>query len=351
MRTLEWTPDGLVLLDQTRLPGETVFLSISTVDELVDAITRLAVRGAPALGVVGAFGVVVAIDQAAREHWDEAALTAALERIRACRPTATNLAWGVDQVRPYLPEGREAVLARAEQIRAQDESANRELSRHAVDWLLARASVHQSRTGGDHTGTTPRRPFRVLTHCNAGALAASAWGTGLGVVRELAARDLLELVYVDETRPLLQGSRLTAYECAVEGWPHVVQVDGAAAGTIVGGQVDVAVIGADRIARNGDVANKIGSVGVALACADAGIPLIVAAPWATVDLATARGEDIAIEERSETEVAGFAGVRVIPDESRCRNPAFDVTPARLVSAIATERGVIEPDGSTDLSTL
>ena len=323
---------ALRLLDQTLLPGRTETLEVRTVDALVDAIERLAVRGAPALGVAGAMGVLVVLDQAEREGWDAARRDAEIDRVRAARPTAVNLAWGVDAVRPLLGQGRDAVLAAARRVAADDEAANRLLSRHATDWLLER---------------TGRARLRVLTHCNAGTLATSAWGTALGVVRELHARGALEIVYADETRPLLQGARLTAWELAQEGIEHRVQVDGAAASTVLRGLVDCAVVGADRIAANGDVANKVGTLGVGLACREAGVPLLVAAPWSTVDLATPDGSAIEIEQRSEDEVLGWGGVRTAPAGSRGFNPAFDVTPARFVSAVATERGVLEPaSGST-----
>lgn len=330
---LEWddaAADGhgaLRLLDQTVLPDRTEHLDVRTVDALVDAIVSLAVRGAPALGVAGALGVVVAMDQAEREGWDAARLDAEVDRVRHARPTAVNLAWGVDQVRPLMDRGRDAVLAAARQVAADDEAANRELSRLGADWLLARVG---------------RERLRVLTHCNAGVLATSAWGTALGVVRELHARGAVELVHVDETRPLLQGSRLTAYELVEEGIPHVVQVDSAAASTILRGLVDCAVVGADRIAANGDVANKVGTLGVALACREAGIPLLVAAPWSTVDLSLPDGTGIEIEERPGEEVTELAGRRTAPVSSPGFNPAFDVTPARLVTAVTTERGVVEP---------
>ncbi len=318
---------ALRLLDQTLLPARTEHRVVRGVDDLVEAILALAVRGAPALGVAGAMGVVVAMDEAAREGWDAERLDAEIDRVRRARPTAVNLAWGVDQVRPLVPQGREVVLAAARRLAAEDEAANRELSRLAADWLLERID---------------RPTLRVLTHCNAGVLATSAWGTALGVVRELQARGRLEFVYADETRPLLQGSRLTAFELAAEGIPHAVQVDGAAASTILRGLVDCAVVGADRIAANGDVANKVGTLGVGLACREAGIPLLVAAPWSTVDLAMADGSGIEIEERPGEEVTVFAGRRTAPEATRGFNPAFDVTPARFVTALATERGVLEP---------
>ena len=340
---IEWDDtagtDGLGavrLLDQTLLPGTTTFREIDRTDDLVTAIAELAVRGAPALGVTGAMGVVVAMDEGAREGWSEARVQEAVDRVRHARPTAVNLAWGVDQVRPVMAQGRDAVLAAAREVARADEAANRELSRLGADWLLERID---------------RPRLRVLTHCNTGSLATSAWGTGLGVVRELHARGRVELVYADETRPLLQGSRLTAFELAADGIPHLVQADGAASSTILRGLVDLAVVGADRIAANGDAANKIGTLGVALACADAGIPFMVAAPWSTVDLSMADGSGIEIEERSGEEVTVLAGTRLAPEGTQGFNPAFDVTPARLVSAVATERGVAEPRAGTDLTTL
>ncbi len=329
LRAIEWDDDNgaLRLLDQTRLPTETAYLSITSTDDLVDAIRVLAVRGAPALGVAGAMGVVVAMDEADRLGLDDARRDEAVERIRAARPTAVNLAWGVDQVRPLMPEGRDVVLAAARRLAEEDEDANRELSRLGADWLLARID---------------RPKVRVLTHCNAGALATAGWGTALGVVRELHERGRLEFVYADETRPLLQGARLTAHELASEGIPHAIEADSAAASTILRGLVDCAIVGSDRIAANGDVANKIGTLGVALACREAGIPFLVAAPWSTVDLETPDGDAIEIEERPGEELTEWGGTRVAPAASRGFNPAFDVTPARMVSAVVTERGLVEP---------
>jgi methylthioribose-1-phosphate isomerase len=329
LRAIAWTGSAVRLIDQTLLPGRFELIDVTEVDVLVDAIQRLAVRGAPALGAAGALGVVVALDQAAREGWDDATTRAAITRIRDARPTAVNLAWGADRVLPHVADGRDAVLAAALELVADDERANRELSRHGADWILART--------GD-------RAVRVITHCNTGMLATTAWGTALGIVRELHARGRLGMVYADETRPLLQGSRLTAWELEQAGIDHRVQADTAAASTILRGLVDVAIIGADRIAHNGDTANKIGSVGLALACADRGIPFVVAAPWSTVDLDTADGEGIEIELRPEDEVLHLGSDRTAPRGSRGFNPAFDVTPGRLISAIVTERGAVAPAG-------
>ncbi|MEU8132756.1 S-methyl-5-thioribose-1-phosphate isomerase [Streptodolium elevatio] len=327
VRSLAWHGKGLHLIDQTALPREIVRLDVTDVDTLIDAIRRLAVRGAPALGASGAFGVAIAMLQAEREGWSEDTLRDAVSRIRDARPTAVNLAGGVDRVLPLVPQGVAAVVAEAEAVVREDVAANKAIGANGADWILAHVE---------------RRPLRVLTHCNTGSLATAGWGTALGIIRELHERGVLEVVYADETRPLLQGSRLTAWELDQEGIPHFVQPDGAAASTILRGLVDVAVIGADRIAANGDTANKIGSVGVALACADAGIPFVVAAPQTTFDPATPHGDAIEIEERPESEVLEWGGVRVAPEGSRAFNPAFDVTPARLISAIVSERGVTEP---------
>lgn len=332
---IEWRDvdqPAIRLIDQTALPHQERYLDVATVDDLVLAIKDLAVRGAPALGAAGALGVAMAMNQARREAWDDSRLQSEVQRIRDARPTAINLAWGVDQVRGAMPEGVHEVLRLAQKLVAEDEAANRTLSRLGADWI-------QERTGLDRV--------RVVTHCNTGALATTAWGTAYGIIHELHDRGRLGLVYADETRPLLQGARLTSWELQQDGIDHVVQADGAASSTILRGLVDVAIIGADRITANGDAANKIGSVALALACARAGIPFIVAAPTSTVDLSTKRGEDIVIEERSSDEVTSFNGHRTAPEGVTGFNPAFDVTPHDLITAIVTERGVVEPAAHPD----
>lgn len=318
----------LVLLDQTLLPLKEEELVCRDTAELVDAIKRLVVRGAPALGVVGAYGVALSMVEASEKGWTDAKLSEAIDLIRSARPTAVNLARCVDRIRPFTAEGLAKVLEVAGDIAQEDEDANRKLSDHGADWLLNRI--------GD-------RPLRALTHCNTGSLATSTWGTALGVLRELHIRDRLELVYVDETRPLLQGSRLTAWELEKVGIPFFIQVDSAAASTITRGLVDVAAIGADRIARNGDTANKIGSLGVALACKEAGIPFLVAAPGSTVDLSHPTGDGIEIEFRPDSEVVEYSSYQLAPEGSRAFNPAFDITPARFIDAVVTEMGVAEPN--------
>ena len=327
LRAVDWTGNSLALIDQTVLPQRTETRQIRDVDALVDAIQRLVVRGAPAIGAAGAYGVALAMLQGRREGWSREEILAAVARVRAARPTAVNLMVCVDRVLARFDDGLDAVLAEAAEVQREDVAANRAMGAFGADWLLKRVGVD--------------RPLRVLTHCNTGALATAGWGTALGVIRELHARGRLEVVYADETRPLLQGSRLTAWELVQEGIPHFVQADGAAAGTILRGEVDAAIVGADRIAANGDTANKVGTVGVALACADVGVPFLVAAPTTTVDLSTATGADIHIELRGESEVLEWAGVRTAPAGSRGHNPAFDVTPGRLVTGLVTERGVLE----------
>ena len=329
VRAMEWldVPRPMIrLIDQTLLPDSERYVDVTTVDVLVEAIGDLVVRGAPALGGTGALGVALAMIQAGEESWDAARLDTEIDRIRDARPTAVNLAWGVNQVRGAMPRGTAEVLRLALQVVADDEAANRRLSRRGADWVLAHVA---------------KEKVRVVTHCNTGALATCGWGTAYGIIHELHERGRLGLVYADETRPLLQGARLTSWELLHDGIEHVVQADSAAVSTILRGLVDVAVIGADRIAANGDTANKVGSVGLALACQRAGIPFIVAAPSCTVDLTIARGEDIVIEERCEDEVLGFGGVRTTPAGVRGFNPAFDVTPHDLISAVITERGIAE----------
>lgn len=330
VRAVEWREEPrphVRLIDQTALPTQEIYLEITRVEELVEAIQRLAVRGAPALGAAGGYGVALADRLAREEGWTAEQRNDAITRLREARPTAVNLAWAVDRVLARSSEGSDAILAEAERIVAEDLEANRRLSALGADWILE---------------TTGRDQVRVVTHCNTGALATSAWGTGYGIIRELHERGRLETVYVDETRPLLQGSRLTSWELTKDGIDHRVQVDGAAPSTILRGLVDVAIIGADRITADGDTANKIGSVSLALACQYAGVPFVVAAPSSTVDLATSTGDDIVIEERGAEEVLRLNGEPIAPPGVRAFNPAFDVTPHDLISAIITEKGVVEP---------
>jgi S-methyl-5-thioribose-1-phosphate isomerase len=330
VRSIEWRDGRIALIDQTALPDELRTIEVATVDDLVDAIERLAVRGAPALGAAGALGVVVALRQSEREGWDRATLEAAIDRLRAARPTAANLAWGVDRARARISDGTDAVEREALLILAEDAAANRAIGDRGADLIAELVGEH-------HHGA-----LRLHTHCNTGALATVEWGTALGIVRTLHQRDRALEVYVDETRPLLQGSRLTAWELERLGVPYRVVVDGAGPSVIARGLVDAVVVGADRIAGNGDVVNKIGTYPLALAAARAGVPFIVAAPESTIDTSTPTGDGIVIEARAADEVVTLAGVRTAPEAAEALNLAFDVTPSDLVTAIVTERRVVRP---------
>lgn len=337
VKAIEWVSedgaDRLRLIDQTKLPLSEEYLDIVDVDSLVDAISTLAVRGAPALGAAGAYGVAVAIAEGIEQGWDAQELARQVQRVRNARPTAVNLAWGADRVVNKLPElvatpqALHEALTEAHLVAAEDEAANRALSKAGADWLISKL--------GD-------RKLRAVTHCNTGALACTAWGTAYGILHELHNRGNLEFVYVDETRPLLQGTRLTSWELGRDGIDHAVEVDGAASSTMLRGLADFAVIGADRITANGDTANKVGSVALALAAERAGIPFVVAAPYSTVDVDTATGDLIEIEQRPDEEVLAVGGVSMAAPGTKAFNPAFDVTPHDLISAIVTEQGVVEP---------
>jgi methylthioribose-1-phosphate isomerase len=319
VHTLDWVEGAVVTVDQRLLPGEHRLLRLRTADELIDAITSLAVRGAPALGVAGAMGVALS----AYHHPGEPGRVAEeADRLANARPTAANLAWGVARALARLPEGPDAVLAEAMAVLAEDEQVNRAAAARAAD-LLQRLC--------------PDRPLRVLTHCNSGRLAAGTWGTGLGTVRDLVARGAIELVVATETRPLLQGARLTAWELAEEGIPYRLVVDSAAPALISRGLVDCVVVGADRIAANGDTANKIGTYSLALAAHRAGLPFLVVAPESTVDTTLPDGTGIVIEERAADEVTSFGGVHTAPAGTKVFNPAFDVTPADLITAVVTDQ--------------
>ncbi|MFL6164464.1 MAG: S-methyl-5-thioribose-1-phosphate isomerase [Jatrophihabitantaceae bacterium] len=323
MRTIDWVDGRIRIIDQTRLPAELRSIDIAEVDELVTHIASLAVRGAMALGVAGALGMALAAVRATeRDEPLDPVLAAAADRLIGARPTAVNLGWGVRELLLARAAGADAgqLLDRALAIRDADLAVSRALSQRGAE-LLA----------GCRT---------VLTHCNAGALAGVESGSALGVIERLHADQPLECVYVCETRPLLQGSRLTAWELGRRAIPYRVIVDSAAAGLIAGGGVDAVVVGADRVAANGDVANKVGTLGHALAARHAGIPFVVAAPEATIDAEAETGRDIPIEIRDEAEVLGFAGQRVAAPGSTGWNPAFDVTPAELVTAVVTEARTI-----------
>ena len=335
MRTIDWADGRIDIIDQTLLPGEEVLLSLGTVEEVAEAISSLRVRGAPALGVAGGLGVALAARRAREEGEDVGeAISRAASLLASTRPTAVNLRWGIERVEkvydPSLPGSVDELIRKARAMVEEDEKINRLIGEMGAGLI----------EGGS----------RVLTHCNAGALACVAHGTALSIVKVAHERGLVAGVTATETRPLLQGSRLTAWELKRMGVPHRVTIDSGAAGLIASGGIDVVVTGADRIAANGDVANKVGTYPLALAANASGVPFVVAAPLSTIDLATPDGGSIPIEERSASEVLEVNGLRVAPEGTEAYNPAFDVTPASLVSAIVTEVGIVRP-GVDDLRTL
>jgi len=320
------------MLDQTLLPTRELEREYTRWEDVAEAIRSLVVRGAPAIGVAAAFGVVLAARQSSAKTFDElsADLETAIKGLAATRPTAVNLFWALDRMRTVaaglgersVAEARATLLAEAEAILAEDLAANRAL--------------------GDHGATLVPPKARILTHCNAGALATAGYGTALGIVRSAHAQGKVALLWVDETRPVMQGSRLTAWECVREGIPHRLIADVVAASVMARGEVDLVVTGADRIAANGDTANKIGTYALAVLARHHGVPFYVAAPFSTIDPAIASGREIVIEERDGSEVRRVGSQPTAPEASPVYNPAFDVTPAELIAAIVTERGVFRP---------
>jgi methylthioribose-1-phosphate isomerase len=307
---IRWDGQAITIIDQTLLPNEYVLLRVDSVDDLAERIRILAVRGAMALGVVGALGIAMAAKQAAERGEDaNAAAQRAGELLRGTRPTAVNLAWGIDRVLSKASEGPAAMEREAVLVLEQDIDTNEQIALNGLAYLQ----------------DLGRSDMTVLTHCNAGALVGADVGTVMGVIRAGFANGLIREVLTCETRPLLQGARLTAWELDRHKIPFRVLVDGAAAGLITRGLVDFVLVGADRVAANGDVANKVGTLAHALAASFAGIPFLVAAPESTVDLNTASGDLIPIEERPADEVLGFGGVRTAVAGARAVNPAFDVT--------------------------
>jgi methylthioribose-1-phosphate isomerase len=309
-----WRDGAVELLDQTRLPAVETVLRCADVDSLVAAIRRLVVRGAPALGVAGAYGVALAVH-------DPAGVEAAAERLAAARPTAVNLRRGVVYALAAVRAGADPVAA-ADAFAAADAAASAAMVAFGLGLVPANA--------------------RVLTHCNTGALVSAGDGTAYAVARAAHLAGRLTQLWVDETRPLLQGARLTAWEARRDGLPYAVLADSAAGSLFARGEVDLVLVGADRICADGSVANKVGTYPLAVLARAHGVPFVVVAPTSTIDLTTATGNDVAIEQRAAEEVLCYAGTRVAPEGAAAYNPAFDVTPPHLVTALVTERGVARP---------
>jgi methylthioribose-1-phosphate isomerase len=341
IKTLEWTDAGVRFIDQTKLPTEEVYVTCRNYEQVADAIRTMIVRGAPAIGVAAAMGVALGAQQSQAKTLPdfEREFDAICDELARTRPTAVNLFWAIQRMRDKFEQLRTLpvaeiqaeLVAEAQRTLVQDIAANEAMGKHGALLLPA--------TGG------------VLTHCNAGALATAGYGTALGVIRAAVASGKQLNVYADETRPFLQGSRLTAWELMKDGIPTTLIADNMAGAMMRQGKIDAVIVGADRIAANGDVANKIGTYTVAVLAKEHGIPFYVAAPISTVDLNTPDGSGIPIEQRASTEVTHLAGRQIAPDDVRVENPAFDVTPHKYVAAIITERGVARDPFEQDLAKL
>jgi methylthioribose-1-phosphate isomerase len=357
LEPIAWTGHAVRLLDQTRLPRETVYVEITDEKQMHDAIRRLVVRGAPAIGVAAAFGVYLGV----KDHADDDADTFLARAEKVCdylatsRPTAVNLFWALDRMRGIarslhgfhgaasppchvVRDILDSLLYEAQQMIEEDNRVCRAIGEHGLRLLRSKVS-------------NPKSKIEILTHCNAGGLATAGYGTALAPIYLGIERGETFHVYADETRPLLQGSRITAYELKENGVPVTVICDNMAPVVLAQKKIDAVIVGADRIAANGDTANKIGTLGVAIAARHFNVPFYVAAPTSTIDLATKTGADIPIEERAATEVAEFGQRPTAPENVDIYNPAFDVTPAALITAIITEHGVATPPFERALSAL
>ena len=338
VETIQWTPAGVVMIDQTKLPREVVYVTCKNYEEVAVAIVDMIIRGAPAIGVAAAMGVAIGALKADPARMDEE-MERICARLAGTRPTAVNLFWAIDRMKRLyatlrgkaVEEIRAALVAEAQLVKEEDIEINRAMGRHGAPL------VPEGKT--------------VLTHCNAGALATAGYGTALGVIRAAIEAGKKIDVFADETRPFLQGARLTAWELQQDGIPTTLITDNMAGYFMRQGRIGCVVVGADRIASNGDVANKVGTYSVAVLAKENGVPFYVAAPISTLDLTLASGDEIPIEQRSAKEVTEVFGVPVAPEGIAVQNPAFDVTPSRYVTAIITERGVARAPFTDSLRTL
>jgi methylthioribose-1-phosphate isomerase len=346
-KTIEWTSDGVRMIDQTLLPGEEVYRTCKTYQEVAEAIRSMVIRGAPAIGVAAAMGVALGVKHSRARSVAElkAEFETIADTISKTRPTAVNLFWAVNRMRAAFEKALGGPGTDSERIaRAQvvlEEEARRVL---AEDIAVNEAM-------GQYGATLLKDNSTVLTHCNAGALATGGYGTALGVIRAAVSQGKKINVFADETRPFLQGARLTAWELAKDGIPVTVITDNMAGHFMKQSKIQAVIVGADRIASNGDVANKIGTYTVAVLAHENNVPFFVAAPLSTIDLSLASGDEIPIEERSPAEVTHWRGIQTAPDNVRALHPAFDVTPHRYVTAIITERGIAREPYSESLKAL
>jgi methylthioribose-1-phosphate isomerase len=332
--TIEWQGDAVVMVDQRKLPAQEIYVTCRTAPDVARSIRTMVIRGAPAIGVAAAMGIALGArkSKALGTHQLAADFHRTCELMAATRPTAVNLFWAIERMkRVFGARARDG--ASADEIRDALESEARRI--HDED-------VSSCRSLGAHGAEVVPDGARILTHCNAGALATAGHGSALGVIRAVVERGRRVAVFADETRPFLQGARLTAWELVREGIPTTVITDSMAGPLMRDGQIDLVIVGADRVAANGDVANKIGTYTVAVLAREHGLPFYVAAPLSTVDLAMPDGSHIPIEERSEREMTHFGSTRLTPEGASVRNPAFDVTPHRYITGIITDRGLCRP---------
>jgi methylthioribose-1-phosphate isomerase len=342
--TLEWTREGVRFLDQTKLPLEETYVLATSYQQVADVITTMVVRGAPAIGVSAAMGVALGVQQSKATTVADLAkeFEVICNTLAATRPTAVNLFWAIARMRE-----------RFSSLTAQPDITIAGISAALIEEAqrMYNEDIEACKTMGANGAELLPETGGVLTHCNAGALATCGYGTALGVIRAAVERGQTIHVYADETRPFLQGARLTAWELMHDNIPTTVLCDNMAASLMRQGKIRAVIVGADRIAANGDVANKIGTYSVAILAKEHGIPFYVAAPWSTIDLATATGDGIPIEQRAEVEVTHHAGKQLTPHGVGIENPAFDVTPAKYVTAIITERGVLRAPYAESLAEL
>ncbi|MDA2926657.1 S-methyl-5-thioribose-1-phosphate isomerase [Acidobacteria bacterium AH-259-G07] len=327
IRTIEWTDQGVVMIDQRLLPTEEVYNTYQTVEEVAEAIKTMVIRGAPAIGVAAAMGVALGVNNLTSKENLQENFARICQTVHDTRPTARNLFWAIERMKDVWERHKESPL---QEIQAA-------LKEEAI--AVHREDIEINRKIGEYGKQLFSEKTNVLTHCNAGALATAGYGTALGVIRAAVESGKDIQVFADETRPFLQGSRLTAWEMMKENIPCTLITDNMAGHFMKSGQVQAVIVGADRIARNGDVANKIGTYSVAVLAKEHGIPFYVAAPLSTLDLDTPTGEQIPIEQRNSKEVTEIKGQVLAPSSVTVANPAFDVTPNRLVSAIITEKGI------------
>ncbi|MGH9344225.1 MAG: S-methyl-5-thioribose-1-phosphate isomerase [Terriglobia bacterium] len=346
-KTIEWTPEGVRMIDQTRLPAEEVYVTCHDYGEVANAIRGMIIRGAPAIGVAAAMGVALGVMCSSAQNTGDlrADFETIAKTISATRPTAVNLFWAVKRMRGVFEQSLAAGGAEAESI----SRAKGRLVAEAQRVLDEDIAINQAM--GRHGAGLLQESMTVLTHCNAGALATGGYGTALGVIRAAVAAGKTIHVFADETRPFLQGARLTAWELMQDNIPVTLITDNMAGYFMKKGTIHAAIVGADRIAANGDVANKIGTYSVAVLARENGIPFYVAAPLSTIDLSLASGDEIPIEERAAQEVTHLSGMPIAPASVEARHPAFDVTPHRYVSAIITERGVARDPYTKSLKAL